>query len=174
MTKAITKKNKGFTLIELLVVIAIIGVISSVVLASVKVARSKARNAAMNSLVRQYLNAFEFAYDAQGTYPFTNDGNSACLGINNLNNECQGTPQNLFLNTTLNNYIKGPPAGSSLVVSGFDYGGIYYDCIGTIVGPTCSQIQLEWVLEGNGGANYCGIGTPSISGAYTNCVYRSQ
>jgi prepilin-type N-terminal cleavage/methylation domain-containing protein len=42
-------KNKGFTIVELLVVIAIIGVLSSVVLASLNTARSKGTEAAIKA-----------------------------------------------------------------------------------------------------------------------------
>jgi type II secretion system protein G len=67
---SVTKKtNKGFTLIELLVVIAIIGLLSSVVLASLNVAKEKARDARRASDLIQLERALQFYYDDNGTYP---------------------------------------------------------------------------------------------------------
>ena len=60
----------GFTLIELLVVIAIIGILSSVVLASLNSARSKGRDARRLSDIKQLQLALELWYDANGSeYP---------------------------------------------------------------------------------------------------------
>lgn len=60
----------GFTLIELLVVIAIIGVLASIVLASLNSARRKSRDARRITDLKQIQLALELYFDAQGsTYP---------------------------------------------------------------------------------------------------------
>lgn len=64
-------KQKGFTLIELLVVIAIIGILSSVVLASLNSARSKGRDATRVTDIKQLQLAFELYFDSCGAYPST-------------------------------------------------------------------------------------------------------
>jgi prepilin-type N-terminal cleavage/methylation domain-containing protein len=64
-----TNAQKGFTLIELLVVIAIIGILSSVVLASLNSARKKGRDARRIADVKQLQLALELYYDANGAYP---------------------------------------------------------------------------------------------------------
>lgn len=70
-------KQKGFTLIELLVVIAIIGILSSVVLASLNVSRTRSRDAKRIADLRQIQLALEQYYDVNGVYPFC--GNAGAL-----------------------------------------------------------------------------------------------
>ena len=54
MLKKLIKKNLGFTLIELLVVISIIGLLSTVILVSLKSAKDKANNSTINSIAMEY------------------------------------------------------------------------------------------------------------------------
>lgn len=65
--------SKGFTLIELLVVVAIIGILSSIVLASLTTARKKGRDARRISDLKQLQLALELYYDSHPTtgYPTT-------------------------------------------------------------------------------------------------------
>jgi prepilin-type N-terminal cleavage/methylation domain-containing protein len=64
----IMKKNKGFTLIELLVVIAIIGILASVVLASLSSARNKGKDAAVKSQLSSMRAQAEIFYSTAETY----------------------------------------------------------------------------------------------------------
>lgn len=62
------KYQKGFTLIELLVVIAIIGIISSVVIASLSNARDKSDNATIKHNMSNMRPQAELFYASAGTY----------------------------------------------------------------------------------------------------------
>jgi type II secretion system protein G len=79
MFTSITNRNKGFTLIELLVVIAIIGILSSVVLASLGTARQKARDATRVSDIKNIQLALELFFDGSQGYPANTDGANAHL-----------------------------------------------------------------------------------------------
>jgi len=81
---------RGFTLIELLVVIAIIGVLSSVVLASLNATREKTRNADRFSDMHAVVQALEmYANDHDGKYPQATGGvaGDPCGGASN---QCLG------------------------------------------------------------------------------------
>lgn len=59
-------KNRGFTLIELLVVIAIIGILSSVVLASLTTARTRGQSASVQSQLSNMRAQAELFYSTTG------------------------------------------------------------------------------------------------------------
>jgi prepilin-type N-terminal cleavage/methylation domain-containing protein len=85
-------KNSAFTLIELLVVVAIIGILASVVLASLNSARQKARVVSIKSNLKNMGPQMEIAYSDSGNYGSINTGgslpyqpNTNCIGpISNM------------------------------------------------------------------------------------------
>jgi len=61
-------KKRGFTLIELLVVIAIIGILTGIVLVSLRGARARAYDAEIKTEISQIKSEAEIYYTATGTY----------------------------------------------------------------------------------------------------------
>lgn len=87
------KRTKGFTLIELLVVIAIIGILSSVVLASLNTARGKSSNAKIKAQLAGARSAAESYYDS--------NGNSYNGVAGDITGDCT-TVDSMFVDTTSN------------------------------------------------------------------------
>jgi type IV pilus assembly protein PilA len=89
--------TRGFTLIELLVVIAIIGVLSSVVLASLNTARNKGTDAAIKSQLAAIRPQAEIVYDNGSNYGV---GITAAACVTNVSTTLFGT-------TTVANQVAG-------------------------------------------------------------------
>jgi|TARA_B100002003_G_scaffold67543_1_gene62890 prepilin-type N-terminal cleavage/methylation domain-containing protein len=135
--------NKGFTLIELLVVIAIIGILSSVVLASLNSARQKSRDAKRISDVKQLQLALEFFFDTNGGYP-------SALSIANL-----VTPGYIAV-------IPADPVGGGAYL----YAAINAGCTSYHIGTTLEDSNhsaLQSKVNSSGGA--LGTGCPDPAGA---------
>ncbi|CAN5134626.1 hypothetical protein BH11PAT3_BH11PAT3_2810 [soil metagenome] len=109
--RSLNAKKTGFTLIELMVVISIIGFLSSIVLSSLSVARSKGRDAQRITQIRQLQTALELFYSDNGSYPRSGEcgGTVPNAGWSN-STECMSSGRWLRDNTSnLNGYISSDP-----------------------------------------------------------------
>jgi prepilin-type N-terminal cleavage/methylation domain-containing protein len=99
MSNHMNRNSRGFTLIELLIVIAIIGILATVVLASLNAALQKARNAQRVMNMNQVAKALELYYDDHGIYPI--GGHMASYAIPAWSSECATagslTPGNVII-----------------------------------------------------------------------------
>jgi len=91
----LNRKNLGFTLIELLVVVAIIGILASVVLASLSSARGKGADAAIKANMANLRAQAEILYDTYGGYGVDTTPSAKIIGA------CTQAADTLFANPTI-------------------------------------------------------------------------
>jgi len=174
--------KRGFTLIELLVVIAIIGVLSSVVLASLNTARVKSRDASRISQLGQIRAALELYYLDYGYYPASDCGWD-CNGYRYSYNTTSWTA----FRTALAPYMSQvpvdpintgcPPWGANCF--SYSYGNVSRD-------SATPQYDLTAQLEDTGSPHRCGLrgyrfyfGTSqawctAFGGSYSNQIYEAS
>ena len=99
------KKKAGFTLIELLVVIAIIGILASVVLASLNSARKKSRDARRVSDIKEVQLALELYFDEKIEYPVGTSGFSVAIGLVKTEGFLPTVPDDPLSGTGQNEYF---------------------------------------------------------------------
>jgi len=144
-----TRFLKGFTLIELLVVVAIIGLLSSVVLASLNGAREKAKIARAKMDMNQIRIAMEFFLDDRGELPPIGDSCPACT------NPCDPT-----WSLVIDALVGGKYLSSRIDK---DPWGNYYCYDDNYKVPACNYDTPLWSMGPNGSRDTSwGNGPPSV------------
>jgi prepilin-type N-terminal cleavage/methylation domain-containing protein len=156
---SLRKTSRGFTLIELLIVIAIIGILSSVVMASLSMSRQKARDAKRLAQIKEFRNALAVYHDEFGTYPSTTPGSFTGddAGIEEL------------VRVGIISTLPIPPLGGGGTT--YVYRGMMSDdteC--EVAGEQCDKFALGITLERDDNVSLLGDSDTDGS-AFTNAVY---
>ncbi|HEY0908265.1 MAG TPA: prepilin-type N-terminal cleavage/methylation domain-containing protein [Candidatus Paceibacterota bacterium] len=155
--------KRGFTLIELLVVVAIIGLLSSVVLASLNAARSKARDAVRKSDLTQIQKALELYYDAYGGYP-----SSACPAVD------YKIKNSLAAESKMANFLRAFPRDPIAPGDCYDNQYIYisdqYNNCAAGNNALATTYVLYATLENQGSTNMSGTGIDAWITSFGGCT----
>jgi len=155
--------TKGFTLIELLVVISIIGLLSSIILASLNSARAKGGDAGVKANLASLKSQAEILYDQYGCYA-TNNGNGAAVP------NCTSTPAAWTTacpsGGTTGRMWMNPVVISIIKVAKKAGGGGVASCASTAGGTAwAAAVQLNsktdaWCMDSTGASREVSIASP--------------
>ena len=171
MTYFSTLRRKGFTLIELLVVISIIGLLSSIVLASLNNARAKGRDARRLADIHHIELALNlYADDHAGVLP-SSGGSWRCLGLTESQSCWVGAVGLTTLNTALAPYLPAIPRDPRGSYCGGD-AYIYHSnhAPGGPVPGSPDGAYMFWYAQGPEDDKTCGSPFHSTNVCGTICV----
>lgn len=154
--------QKGFTLIELLVVIAIIGILSSVVLASLNSARGKGGDTAVKANLSGIRSQAELMYNDMGCYTNTGTACSATAPAVVTAGACPAAAAaNIFGQTTIAAAIAAAnQAGNNLSACSATVGGGAW----AVVAQYKSDVTKGWCVDSTGKSKEVTIATNNQAG----------
>lgn len=160
--------KKGFTLIELLVVVSIVGLLSSVVLSSLRTARMKARDTKRIAQINSLNTALQLSYDDNNGVYLECDAPSNTGGCDLLNFFGPGTMADSSLDGNFMTLLQPKYMSSSPIdpVNSLSQGYFYVFSSGTFQGNNWDYIIAAHIENPN---------DPALSGGlfYGDPVYGS-
>lgn len=160
-----TYLEKGFTLIELLVVIAIIGILSSVVLASLNTARSKGNDAAIKSNLANIRAQAEIQYDTLGCYSNTGTACSASAPAAVAAAACPAAAAaNIFGQTNIAGQISAATPAGGFSACSATVGGTAWAVASTLKGVAAGSLGSGWCVDSTGKSKAITVATIDQAG----------
>lgn len=158
-------KNKGFTLIELLVVISIIGLLSSIVVASLNTSRVRASDVAIKADLKGIATSAEAeASNMDGRY------NTTGIAVTSSSCSTLGTPNTILQNPNIQSAMKHIKAtnGGQDVFCNISADGTSYSMTGPLSVNTGDSVYMD-----NTGNFVSGKSDSAIISSFANLVLNS-